>query len=92
MIVTKEWILGNQTPKGSWNAKQLKCLGIDWPAKKGWNNRMVGNEISSTAEYKFELFAREPANDKINVQDQERRIKKLEHEMAVVLARLDIVF
>lgn len=85
MIVTKEWILGNQTPKGSWNAKQLKCLGIDWPAKKGWINRVVGNEITYDEAQKFEMLADEPAKDKINIQDQERRIIHLERQVADII-------
>ena len=89
--ITRAWIIGNQTAKGSWNAKQLKCLGIDWPAKKGWINRVVGDEITYDMQQKFEILADEPSNNKINVQDQERRIKKLEHDLAVVLATLNIV-
>jgi len=90
-IVTKEWIMSHQTDKGSWNARQLKCLGIDWPAKKGWINRMVGQDINPIMKGRFELLAGEPSKDKINVQDQERRIKQLEHQMSVVLANLNIV-
>ncbi len=78
MIITKEWIMANQTPRGSWNAKQLNCLGISWPAPKGWIRRVSGNDISLYKQTEFETLAGEPAKDKINVQDQERRIKELE--------------
>lgn len=90
--VTKDWLLNNQTEKGSWNAKQLACLCIDWPPRKGWISRAVGTVILVSVKERFEQLAGEPANDKINIQDQERRIKQLEYEMGVVLARLDIVF
>ncbi len=88
--VTKEWLLMFTTEKGSWNAKQLACLCIDWPPRKGWISRAVGTTILVSVKERFEQLAREPAKDKINVQDQERRIKQLEGEMADVLARLDI--
>ena len=91
-IVTKEWIMSHQTAKGSWNAKQLKCLGIDWPAKKGWIGRVVGTDITYDMAQQFEMLADEPSADKINVQDHERRIKDLERQLSVVLCNLDIVF
>ena len=91
-IVTKEWIMNHQTDKGSWNAKQLKCLGIDWPAKKGWIGRIVGQDIHPLMKARFEIQAGEPSADKINVQDHERRIKELERQLSVVLCNLDIVF
>ena len=90
--VTKEWLNIYQTDKGSWNAKQLACLCIDWPPRKGWINRAVGTVILVSVKERFESLAREPAKDKISVQQQERRIKELEHQMGVVLANLNIVF
>jgi len=89
--VTKDWILNNSTDKSGWNAKQLACLCIDWPPRKGWINRAVGTVILVSVKERFERLAREPSNNKINVQDQERRLKKLEHDLAVVLATLNIV-
>ena len=73
--------MAHQTPKGSWNAKQLKCIGIDWPAPKGWIKRAVGTEIDEMYRVWFEKCAGEPAKDKINVQDQERRIADLERDL-----------
>lgn len=91
MIITKDWIMDNQTNKGSWNAKQLNAIGISWPPPKGWIGRSIGMEICDTTKERFEQLAREPAKDKINVQDQERRIKALEHKLSIVLCNLDIV-
>ncbi len=91
-VVTKEWLLMYTTNGGSWNAKQLACLCIDWPPRKGWINRAVGTTILNSVKERFESLAREPSKDKINVQDQERRIKELEHKFDVVLANLNIVF
>jgi len=34
--VTKEWILNNKTDNDSWNAKQLACLCVDCPPRRGW--------------------------------------------------------
>lgn len=83
--VTKDWIMSHQTSKGSWNAKQLKCLGLDWPASKGWINRAVGYVITTDMQQKFEILAGEPAKDKINVQQQELRIIQLERHVAYLM-------
>ena len=83
--VSREWIMSHQTSKGSWNAKQLKCLGLDWPASKGWVGRAVGDVITIDMKDKFELLAGEPSKDKINVQDQARRIIQLERQVADII-------
>ena len=90
MIITKEWIMANQTARGSWNAKQLACLDISWPAPKGWIKRVTGLGIDLSSQISFEKYAGEPAKDKISVQDQERRIKELE-ESVVSLTRTVVI-
>ena len=64
---------------------------MDWPPRKGWISMAVGTKILVSVKERFEQLAHEPAKDKINVQDQERRIKQLEYQMSVVLANLNIV-
>jgi len=41
--------------QGGFNAKQLKLLGVGWPPYKGWQEAIIGSEIS---EAEAELFIR----------------------------------
>jgi hypothetical protein len=82
--VTKEWLLDNTTNKGAWNAKQLGCLGIDWPPRKGWIKRADGILIDIVSRERFERLAGEPAREKITIQDQELRIRQLERELSEI--------
>jgi len=86
MIITKDWIMAHKTARGSWNAKQLKCLGIDWPAPKGWIQRAVGTVISTLDQNRFEILAGEPAKDnfKALLRDANLQINQLERELAEI--------
>ena len=86
--VTKEWLYMCTTDKGSWNAKQLACLCIDWPPRKGWINRAVGTVILVNVKERFEQLAKDPARDKVNVQDHERRINELERQITDIIKRI----
>ena len=90
MIITKEWIMAHQTARGSWNAKQLKCLGITWPPPKGWHRRAVGTEVSALMANRFEHFAGEPVKDKtIELQQKiiglNKKIVRLEAAIELLL-------
>lgn len=57
-VVTKEWILKNKTPRGSWLSSQVKALG--WPgglSTKNWLKRSVGKEITLKQKEEFEKKA-----------------------------------
>jgi len=54
MIVTKEYIHKNKSPKGAWSRKQLAALGVDWPPAKGGKNRVIGNVIDDQNAAVFE--------------------------------------
>lgn len=82
--VSKAWIHDNKTTGGSWNAKQLKCLGIAWQPPKGWIKRVVGQEISIETKEAFESYAGE--NQKLPNRELVKRIKVLEHQVAVLMA------
>jgi hypothetical protein len=86
--VTKDWLLNNKTYQDAWNAKQLACLCIDWPPRKGWINRAVGTVILVSVKERFEQLAKEPARDKVNVQDHERRINELERQITDIIKRI----
>jgi hypothetical protein len=45
ITLTHERLERARTPKGGYTAKQLKLLGIGWPAPKGWKKRLTGQKI-----------------------------------------------
>ena len=55
--VTRDWINANRTPGGSWKAKQLRAIGVNWPPAGGWLERSKGKQISDAARLLFESFA-----------------------------------
>lgn len=45
ITLTPERLLKAQTPRGGYNSKQLKYLGLDWLVSKGWKNSLLGKKI-----------------------------------------------
>lgn len=45
-IITEQLIETHRTPAGAWNRPQLEALGVGWPPKKGWKDRVIGRSIS----------------------------------------------
>ena len=43
-----------RTDRGAWTKPQIEALGIDWPPRKGWIDRIVGKELSADNQVKFE--------------------------------------
>ncbi len=39
--LTKKWLDQLKTPKGGYDKKTLKMLGIDWPPPKGWRKELL---------------------------------------------------
>jgi len=52
--ITKEWLLSNKTPRGSWNKAQLEAIGVRWPPEKGWQGKIDGTLISDIRRKNFE--------------------------------------
>lgn len=46
ITLTPERLLKARTPKGGYNSQQFKCLGLSWPAKKGWKDSLLGTRIT----------------------------------------------
>lgn len=87
--VTKSWIMEHRTPKGAWTAKQMGCLNLDWPAKKGWIKRANGMVIEDAKRARFEELASELPKPKVCVKDHERRLKELEGTLAALMEFFD---
>lgn len=45
-VLTSDMIEAAKTPKGGFNARQLKVFGIDWPPFRGWKESLIGKTIS----------------------------------------------
>lgn len=54
MIITKEWIHAHKTGPGGWTARQIRALGLKWPPKPGWIDRLHHGEISEENALLFE--------------------------------------
>lgn len=52
-ILTSDMIEAAKSPKGGFNARQLKLLGIGWPPYKGWKESLIGKTISAE---NYQLF------------------------------------
>jgi ribonuclease HI len=44
----------NKTPSGRYNRKQFEFLGIQYPPKKGWKEKIIGSELSEEKLKDFE--------------------------------------
>ena len=51
--LTHDLIEAGQTPRGAWTAAQLAELGVAWPPRRGWKERLVGTSISLAAYGRF---------------------------------------
>lgn len=54
MKLTREYIMKFRTDRGSWTQPQIEALGIDWPPRHGWIDRLEGKEISDDNRIRFE--------------------------------------
>lgn len=51
--ITYELIDGARTPRGAWTAQQLNVLGVSWPPRHGWRQRLIGTWISAADAQRF---------------------------------------
>jgi len=56
--ITNEWLTEHRTKGGGYNAKQLNLLGIQWPPKTGWKQKLIGTNLDSEKAKQFEEIAR----------------------------------
>ena len=54
MQITREWIHQNKTPKGGFNRGQIEALGLSWPLKSGWIDKLNGRVITLEQQKRFE--------------------------------------
>jgi len=46
MKITEQLLERGKSDRGGWNAKQLACIGVEWPIKHGWQFKAIGREIT----------------------------------------------
>ena len=54
MKVTRQFIMDNRTPRGSWTQAQIEALGIVWPPRAGWIDGVIGQELTETQVRQFQ--------------------------------------
>jgi len=75
MIITKQWIHDHKTPAGGWNRKQMTAIGVSWPQPRGWINDVVGMDICTSSQLRFE-FQSGSYKQKESLEDRIRELEK----------------
>lgn len=57
MKITFDWLTKNCTRRGGYNRVQIEAVGLKWPPRHGWKNRIVGREITEQQQQLFESFS-----------------------------------
>lgn len=53
--ITRELIMSMRSEKGGWSRQTLTALGVEWPPKHGWIDRIIGNPVDSQAMAKLKI-------------------------------------
>lgn len=53
MRITEQLLEAGKSDRGGWTAEQLRYLGLEWPVKHGWQNRVIGRVIASADAERF---------------------------------------
>jgi hypothetical protein len=53
MKMTEDLIHQGMSGAGGWNRAQMKALGVGWPLKSGWKQRLIGQEIDDAKVKEF---------------------------------------
>ena len=54
MKVTRQFIMDNRTPRGSWTQAQIEALGVEWPPRHGWIDTVIGRELTEAQVRQFQ--------------------------------------
>lgn len=53
IVITREFIVRGRYKTSGWTKRQLAAVGVDWPPKHGWIDRIIGREISPEKAHEF---------------------------------------
>ena len=45
IVITDGFIESLKTPKGGFTRNTIEKLGLTWPLKRGWKNKIIGTEV-----------------------------------------------
>ena len=87
MIITRKYIMKFRTDRGAWTKPQIEALGIEWPPRKGWIDRLHGKHLSRDNQIQFEsrLGVKQVRKNKIHHSDgsfEARKAQALEDHQA----------
>lgn len=54
--ITRELIEAGESGHGGWNQEQFRLIGVEWPPREGWKDRVIGKEISEADAQRFVEF------------------------------------
>ncbi len=76
MKITREWLVANRTLNGGWSRAQLRIIGVAWPPRKGWIEKVAGRELPKRLVLAFiaEMWTE---NRKINADRKSLRVTDL---------------
>jgi hypothetical protein len=88
---TKEEIERHLTPAGDYRRKNLEALGVQWPPKKGWKERLLRGEDPNqeTATRKHRQIAPVSSRSELRaiIAEQQTEIKRLHLELEEAVLR-----
>lgn len=95
MQLTRKMIDDGKSDNGAWSAKQLALLGVSWPPKRGWPERIIGTEISDDIYSRF-LAIRKTNTHKLGSSDSRlflpsriHRLRRMHKDAIDLAARLE---
>ena len=59
MKITYDLIQSVKTPPHGWKRHITKLLGVKWPLRQGWQDRIIGKELSPKAEAELMRIVKE---------------------------------
>lgn len=68
--ITDQWLMDNRTDGGGWTREQLAVLGVSWPPKSGWKDRVIGTQIPYETAELFCVAAHKKEFDKKRYTDR----------------------
>lgn len=57
-VVTRDWVFEHRTKAGAWTRVQIEALGLRWPPRQGWINKVVGKRLTDEGAARFEQGSR----------------------------------
>lgn len=53
MKITEAFLEKHKTKRGAYTKAQMELIGVSWPPKKGWKEKVIGRELTKEQEREF---------------------------------------